>query len=75
MIVAAAAVCATTASAKATVQAPVYLMELRFIVVWSSVWRLLPNFYSTTAGSLIQTHSFAKFKSSNSFIINKTLPD
>jgi hypothetical protein len=33
---------------------------------------MLANFYSTTAGSLIQTHSFAKFKSSNSFIINKT---
>jgi len=30
------------------------------------------NCYSTTAGSLMQTHSFAKFKSSNSFIINKT---
>jgi len=32
-----------------------------------------PNYYSTTAGSLIQTHSFAEFKSSNSFIINKKL--
>jgi hypothetical protein len=34
-----------------------------------------PNCYSTTAGSFIQSISFAKFKSSNSFIINKTLPD
>jgi hypothetical protein len=34
--------------------------------------RMTPNYYSTTAGSLMQTHSFAKFKSSNSFITNKT---
>jgi hypothetical protein len=34
-----------------------------------------PNFYSTTAGSFIQIISFAKFKSSNPFVINKTLSD
>ncbi len=35
----------------------------------------MPNCYSTTAGSLIQTLSLANFKSSNPLIINKTLLD
>jgi hypothetical protein len=48
---------------------PITLMVNRFFINASR-----PNFYSTTAGSLIQFGHFVELKRSNVFIINKTWP-